>query len=322
MSLRARAASATSAASAASKVAEALALVHRPALSGDRIQRLAGDRIVAADLDSHRAGTTTTSAASAESAAVLENTLWLPGSQLADLFGKCLRVTRQLECFDGEDGRRGMVPVPAPLGREPRDDHVGLERANDTHDVGYDGGPVPDLERLDRTLRETEVDGAAEELPAAVEPAGGEQLLRPDHSQLFEDFRADDVLPAVAPSEREIGCAIGPAAGEIGDQLCVLVVGVGGHIEHASQHAKPAQLPQGVLCRHRFRGAAAGDRPGKQCPGQDEGNKPGDGPVRPVEASWCAHGEAPKLGGPSRPHCGAAMVIGGVLQSFGLTFSR
>ena len=231
--------------------------MHRPAPSGDRAQLLAGDRIIAADLDAHRAGTAAASAASAESAAVLENTLWLPGSQLADLLRKCFRVTRELECFDGEDRRRGMVPVPAPLGREPRDDHVGFERANDTHDVGNDGGSIPDPERLGGVLREAEVNGAGEELLAAVEPAGGEKLLGPDDAELLEDLRTDHILPAVAPCKGEIGCAVAAAARKVGDELGVLVVGVRRHVQDAPLLTKRAQRPQGVLGRHRFRGAAA-----------------------------------------------------------------
>ena len=181
-------------------------------------------------------------------------------------------------------------PWPPALRREPGDDHVGPERADHPHDVGNDGLAIPDRERLGGVLREAEVDGAGEELPAAVEAAGGEQLLGADHAQLFEELRADHVLAAVAPGEREIGCAVAAAARKVGDELGVFVVGVRGHVQDAPQLAKPAQRPQSVLGRHRFRGAAAGDRPGKQGPGQDEGNKPGDGPVRPVEASWCAHG--------------------------------
>ena len=252
------------------EVAEALALVHRPAAPGDRPERLAGDRVVAADLDADRAGAAAAAAPAAESAAVLENPLGLPGGQLADLLGKRLRVARELERLDGQDRRRRVVAVAAPLGREPGDDHVGPERADHPHDVGHDGLPIPDPERLGGVLREAEVDGAGEELPAAVEAAGGEQLLGADHPQLLEELGADHVLAAVAPREREIGRAVAAAAREVGDELGVLVVGVRGHVQDAPQLAEPAQLPQGVLGRHRLRGAAAGDRPGQQGPGQDE----------------------------------------------------
>ena len=165
-----------------------------------------------------------------------------------------------------------MVAVAPSLRREPRDDHVGPECADHPHDVGNDGLAIPDAQRLGGVLREAEVNGAGEELPAAVEAASREKLLGADHSQLFEDFRADHVLAAVAPSKGEIGCAIAAAARKVGDELGVLVVRVRRHVQHAPQLTKRAQRPQGVLGRHRFRGAAAGDRPGEQRPGQDEGN--------------------------------------------------
>src|SRR5262249_9122619 len=159
------------------EVAEALALVHRPAAAGDRPQRLAGDGVVAADLDAERAA----SAAPAESAAVLEDPLRLPGDEVAELVGECLGVARQREGLDGQDGGRRVVAVPAPLGGEPGDDDVGPEGADPPHDVGHDGLPIPDPERLGGALREAEIDGAGEELPAAIEAAGGEELLGADH---------------------------------------------------------------------------------------------------------------------------------------------
>ena len=213
--------------------------MHRPAAPGDRPERLAGDRVVAADLDAERAGT---AAAPAESAAVLEDPLGLPGGQLADLIGERLGVAREPEGLDGQDGGRRVVAVAAPLGREAGDDHVGPERADHPHDVGDDGLPIPDPERLGGVLREAEVDGAGEELPAAVEAAGGEELLGADHAQLLEKLGADDVLTAVAPRERQIGRAVAAAAGEVGDELGVLVVGVRGHVQDAPQLAEPAQL--------------------------------------------------------------------------------
>ena len=87
-------------------------------------------------------------------------------------------------------------------------------------------------------LREAEVDGAGEELPAAVQAASGEKLLGADHSQLFEDFRADHVLAAVAPCKGEIGCAVAAAARKVGDELGVFVVGVRRHVQDAPQLTK------------------------------------------------------------------------------------
>ena len=55
-------------------------------------------------------------AAAAESAAVLEDPLRLPGGQLAELLGERLRVAGELERLDGQDGRRRVVAVAARPG--------------------------------------------------------------------------------------------------------------------------------------------------------------------------------------------------------------
>ena len=210
--------------------------MHRPALRGESPQRLAGDGIVAADLDAERAGP----AAPVESAAVLEDPLRLPGSQVSELIGEGLGVAREREGLDGQDGGRRVMAVAPALGREPGDDDIGPEGADHPHDVGHDGLPIPDPERLGGVLREAEVDGAGEELPAAVEAAGGQEFLGADHAQLLEELGADHVLATVAPREREIGRAVGAAAGEVGDELGVLIVGMRGHVQDAPQLAEPA----------------------------------------------------------------------------------
>ena len=63
--------------------------------------------------------------------------------------GNAARVAGELEGFDGEDGGRGVMAVRGRrLRREPRDDHVRAELADHAHDVGEDGLPVPDPQRL------------------------------------------------------------------------------------------------------------------------------------------------------------------------------
>src|SRR5262249_45350262 len=136
-----------------------------------RPERLAGDRVVAADLDAEPAAPAATPA---ESAAALEDPLGLPDGQVAELIGERSGGAREPEGLDGQDRGRRVVAVAAPLGGEAGDDHVGPEDADHPHDVGHDGLPIPDRERLGGVLREAEVDGAGEELPAAVEAAGGE----------------------------------------------------------------------------------------------------------------------------------------------------
>ena len=118
---------------AAAEVAKPLALVHRPAPPGDRPERLTGNRIVAADLEAERAGLRPGRIRRRPGGSA-----WLPGGQLADLIGERLWVARKLECLNGQDRRRRVVAVAAPPGREPGDDHVGPEGADDPHDVRYD----------------------------------------------------------------------------------------------------------------------------------------------------------------------------------------
>ncbi len=182
--------------------------MHRPAPPSDCPERLTTKRIVAADVNAQRTS-------SATSAAVLEDTLGLPGGQLANLLGERLCVARKLECFNCQDRRRRMVAVAAPLRGEPRNHHVGPEGANHAHDVGHDGVSIPNSKRLRGALRKAEVDCAGEKLPAAVNAAGGKEFLGTDDAQFFEEFRTNHVLATVAPREREVGRAVAAAAGEV-----------------------------------------------------------------------------------------------------------
>ena len=87
-------------------------------------------------------------------AAAARPTLWrmrcgCHGVELAELLGKRLGVAGELEGFDGEDGGCGVMAVRgARLRREPRHDHVRTELADHADDVGEDGLPVPDPQRL------------------------------------------------------------------------------------------------------------------------------------------------------------------------------
>ena len=49
---------------------------------------------------------------------------------------------------------------------------------------------------------------AREKLPAAVEPARGEQFLRAGHAELLAEFRAQHILAAVAARHGKISRAI------------------------------------------------------------------------------------------------------------------
>ena len=70
--------------------------------------------------------------------------------------GNACGVAGELEGFDGEDDGCGVMAVcGARLRREPRHDHVRTERADHADDVGEDGLPVPDPQRLPVVLRDT-----------------------------------------------------------------------------------------------------------------------------------------------------------------------
>ncbi len=78
-----------------------------------------------------------------------------------------------------------------------------------------------------------------------VEPARGEQLLRPDRAEALAELVADQVLPAVAAREREVGHVHLTPAREPREQLRVLVVRMRTDDEHAAGDGEPAhQLVQ------------------------------------------------------------------------------
>ena len=151
---------------------------------------------------------------------------------------------------------------------EARDDRVRPELADDAHNIRQHLLPVPDSQRLAVILGITEIHRAAEKLPAAVEPAGGEQLLSAGHAQFIAELGAEHVLAAVAAREREIGRAVIPSARQIGDQQRVFVVGMRRDVEHTAHFLKAVKLLQngggrrrlvGFTCRCAGRQAGAGE---------------------------------------------------------------
>ena len=137
-----------------------------------------------------------------------------------------------------------MVPVTTTAGRngEARDDDIGSELADDADDIGEYLVAIPKVQRFLGGLGIPEVDGAGEELPAVVEAPGGEQLLRAGDPELLVEVAAELVLAAVAARQREVGRAITPAQREVGDELRVLVVGVGADVEYGAHGAEAAQV--------------------------------------------------------------------------------
>ena len=64
--------------------------------------------------------------------------------------------------------------------------------------------------------------------------AGGQEFLGPDGAERFPQLVADQVLPAIAAGEGEIGGFDVAPLGEPGDELRVFIVGVGGNIEYCA----------------------------------------------------------------------------------------
>jgi hypothetical protein len=197
-----------------------------------------------------------------EPRSVVKDPLGLPGRQLAELLGERAGVAGLLEGFHGENGGGGVMPVGVTgRRREARDHHVRPKSANDAHDVGKDCVLVPDLERLAIVLGIAEVARAREVLLASIQPPRGKQLLGARHAERLPQLGAEDVLPPIAPRERKVGGPIAAAPRQIRDGVRVLVVGMRGDVEDATQRVESLQLvendwPLGGLGGPAVRGAA------------------------------------------------------------------
>jgi hypothetical protein len=138
----------------------------------------------------------------------------------------------KVEGFESENGRGRVVAVRAArLGRKLRDDDVRPKRSHHAHDVAQHLPMVPDSQRLLVAFGEPEIDRPGEKLLATVQSPSGQQLLRADHSELLVELGAEQVLPAVAPRDRQVGRAKAAAAGEVRDQLRILIIWVGRHVQ-------------------------------------------------------------------------------------------
>ena len=191
-----------------------------------------------------------------------------------------LGIGRGAERLERQDRRGGVVAVRVRrLGRKARDDDVGPEAADDPDHVGEHRVLAPDAQRLLGALRVAEVARAGEELLGAVDAARGQQLLRADEAERRPLLGADQVLAAVAAREREVGRAHLRAVGEVGEQRRVLVVGVGGDVEHAADDAQLAQAERdlgGVRLRRRTgREGGSGRHGGRDETGKDTGEGAG-----------------------------------------------
>src|SRR5439155_1583196 len=133
-------------------------------------------------------------------------------------------------------GRRLMLAVPvARRAAEAEDDHVGPVAPYHPDDVGENTIVTPLPQGLLGGARETEVDGACEELLGAIDLARRQQLLGADDPHLRALLAADKILPAFAARDRKIGRAHVPAAREIRQHGRALIVGMGRDVEHGAE---------------------------------------------------------------------------------------
>ena len=210
---------------------------------------------------------------------VPENPGRLPGSQRAvrELFGKSGGIPGETERLDRQQRGGGVVTVgDARLGGKTGDEDVGTESADYAHDIGEDGAAVPDPERLVRMLGEAEVIRAREELDGPIDPPRGDQFLRTNHPETIAQVGTDEILTSVAAGEGEIARAIAATEGQRGEQAGVLIVGMGGDVQDATQLAERVQLLENPPGRERLGprcvdGCAGHRRRGEKEGGEAEG---------------------------------------------------
>src|SRR5260370_20031531 len=146
-----------------------------------------------------------------------------------------------------------VVAIARRPGKHGYDD-LGAEPAHDVEDVLEAGAAGPEAQRLVERLGIAEVVGAREKLARAVDPASGEQLFRADDAELGTELGADEVLPALAAAERQVGHLGAHPAGEQGDEVRVLVVRVGADHQTTLVHAELLQ----PIRQHRDAAGAGG----------------------------------------------------------------
>jgi hypothetical protein len=129
-----------------------------------------------------------------------------------------------------------VVAVSAGLlSREAAHDNVRLEFPDHPDDIAEGLFPAPEFEGLLGGLGIPEIDGPGEELLGAVDPAGGQELLRPDEADLRALLRADQVLAALAAGDRKIGRPVSSSLRKIRQDRGVFVVRVGADVKDGSQ---------------------------------------------------------------------------------------
>ncbi len=121
---------------------------------------------------------------------------------------------------------------------------------------------VPDPQGLAIVFGKPKVDCPGEELLATVNPARRQEFLSANRAQLCAKFGAEYVLPAIPARKGKVRRPIAPPPREVGDQHCILVVGMRCNVEHRAHFSKATQLVKN-------RGAGELLRPGNERSGKD-----------------------------------------------------
>ncbi len=209
--------------------AHLLRLVLAAAFSRDRRIRPSDDRIQNAGLHLRRDRVVL-----APSTGAIE----LPRLPRPKPFGDLLRILRgigrRLERQRSEVPGELMLTVAVGLvPGEPRMDHERPEQPDHANHVAEHLAFAPLRLRFRQRLREAVVERAREELLAAIEPPRLKQFLRANDAQRVEQFRTDDVLPALAARQRQIRDARMVTSRGPRDERRVLIVGMRAGMKHA-----------------------------------------------------------------------------------------
>ena len=164
----------------------------------------------------------------------------LPHTGLFQLFRVGAGLAGQVVGLHAEDGGGGVVAVRIVffIVEKAVDHHVGLGLADGPDHVGKHFILVPDAHGFFRVFGKTEVVGAGKTLLAAIDGTGHKQLFRTQNAEQFADLRADEVLSAVAPRERQVGHVEQLFIGTVADETLIFIIRVGCHVEHRTQHVQ------------------------------------------------------------------------------------
>ena len=206
-----------------------------------------------------------------------------PGEKAGlDLIGKDGGVSGGLEGFLCHFARDLVLAVAVgDAANEDGGEDQGAIEADGANDVVEDALVSPDGQGFLEGLGETEISDAGEVLIDSVAAAGSQKLLGAHQRELIPEVIGHDVLPTLAPGQREQSHACALATGLIGEHAAILVVGMGNDHHDASAGGKLAQRllersratidPQRLIVRGCGNGGGGWDLGRKRGRGEEQG---------------------------------------------------